>query len=164
MKLNTLDALFLNELQDIYNAENQVLKALPKMIKAAKNPQLKTSFEMHLKDTEGQVQRLEQVFEELGQSPKGKTCKGMEGVIAEGEELIHERADDSVRDAGLIVAAQQVVHYEIAAYGSVCTFADLLKKSRIKQLLKENLAQEEATDQKLTQLAKGLVNQEALVS
>jgi ferritin-like metal-binding protein YciE len=164
MKLNTLDALFLNELQDIYNAENQVLKALPKMIKAAKNPQLKTSFEMHLKDTEGQVQRLEQVFEELGQSPKGKTCKGMEGVIAEGEELIHERADDSVRDAGLIVAAQKVEHYEIAAYGSVCTFADLLKKSRIKQLLKENLAQEEATDQKLTQLAKGLVNQEALVS
>src|SRR5688500_13076546 len=144
MKLKTLEDLFVHELQDIYSAEAQILKALPKMVKAAKSEHLRAAFQKHLEETKGQVERLNQVFDELAKPSKGVTCAGMQGLLSEGEELIDENAEPAVKDAGLIVAAQKVEHYEIAAYGSVCVFAEMLSKSNIKKLLKQNLAQEEA--------------------
>lgn len=163
MKLESLDDLLVHELQDVYNAENQLLKALPLMAEAASHPELRTAFETHLEETKQQIARLEQVFEHLGESPKGVTCKGMKGLIEEGSELIEEDATDSVKDAGLIVAAQKVEHYEMAAYGSCCVFAETLGLDEVKELLKQNLAEEEATDKKLTQLAEQIINVEAAV-
>src|SRR5579862_7813577 len=122
MDLNTLKDLFVDELKDLYSAETQMVKALPKMAQAATTPELKQAFEQHLQQTEGHVQRLEQIFQRMGQDGKGKTCKAMQGLIAEGEERIKQQGAPSVKDAGLIADAQRVEHYEIAAYGSARTY------------------------------------------
>ncbi len=161
MKLDSLKALYIEELRDLYNAENQITKALPKMAKAATSPELKQAFEMHLEETQGQIGRLEQIFEALGESPKGKTCKAMQGLVEEGEEILKAKADPMVRDAALIAAAQRVEHYEIAGYGTVRTYAKLLKEQKAAKLLQETLDEEGATDEKLTSLAEGGINIEA---
>lgn len=156
MEMESLKDLFVEELKDLYSAENQILKALPKMIKKATSKQLKSGFEQHLKETQGQVERLEKIFEELGQSPKGKKCKGMEGVLADGKELMEEDAEPEVMDAGLISAAQHVEHYEIAGYGCVRTYAELLGHNNFANLLQKTLDEESATDKKLTELARNI--------
>ena len=161
-KLNTLHDLLVHELQDLYDAEQRLVKALPKMAKAANTPQLKAAFESHLRETEQQVKRLEQAFTEMGLSAEAKTCAAMKGLVEEGSDMISEDADPMVKDAGLIVAAQKVEHYEIASYGSACVFAEVLGLSRVKQILKQTMAEEEAADKKLTQLAEGFINQQAV--
>ena len=162
MKLDTLQKLFLNELRDLYHAEGQLLKALPKMAEGASSQELKKAFEDHLKETEGQVERLEEVFELLGETPKGKVCHGMKGLIEEGSEILEEDGEDSVLDAGIIVAAQKVEHYEIASYGSVRTFAELLGHDDIVELLQTTLDEESAANELLNNLAQEIVNPEAL--
>ena len=152
MKESALKELYIDELRDIYNAENQLTKALPKMAKAANSDELRAGFEEHLEQTKGHVDRLEQIFKELGEKPTGKKCKGMEGLVAEGKEMIDEQEGDSL-DAGLISAAQRVEHYEIAAYGCVRTYANLLGEKEAAQLLGQTLQEEKETDQKLTKLA-----------
>jgi len=154
MKLNTLRDMFVDELKDLYSAENQLLKALPKMAKAATSANLKRAFESHLKETQGQVERLEQVFETLDESPKGKKCKAMEGLVEEGAEWMKEDADPDVMDAGLIACAQRVEHYEMAGYGCVRTYAQLLGETKVSGLLQKTLDEEGAADKKLTELAK----------
>ena len=149
-----LKELYLDELKDLYNAENQLVKALPKLAKAAASEELRAGFEEHLEQTRGHVSRLEQIFKSLGENPKGKKCKGMEGLVEEGSEIIDEDFDDRVKDAGLIGAAQRVEHYEIAAYGTVKTFADTLGHTEHVSLLEETLEEEKETDAKLTDLAK----------
>jgi ferritin-like metal-binding protein YciE len=161
MKLSTLQDLLVEELQDIYDAENQILKALPKMAKAASAPQLRQAFEDHLEQSRTHVERLDRVFEQFGAKSKGKPCKAMQGLIAEGEEMIKEKADPAVRDAGLIAAAQRVEHYEIAAYGCARTYARQLGQQQGAQLLQQTLDEEGMTDKKLTQLAETLINLEA---
>ena len=156
MKLESLNELFVEELKDLYSAENQILKALPKMIKKATSRQLKSGFEQHLKETQVHVERLEKIFQEIGESPKGKKCKGMEGVIDDGKELMEEDAEPEVMDAGLIGAAQHVEHYEIAGYGCVRTYAELLGHSNFANLLQNTLDEEKATDHKLTELARSI--------
>jgi ferritin-like metal-binding protein YciE len=151
--VSTIDQLFVEELKDIYSAENQITKALPKMAKAAASEELKTAFEEHLEETEGQIERLDQIFETLGVDPKGKTCEGMKGVIEEGEEMLKLTEEGGVRDAALISAGQRVEHYEIAAYGAVRTYAQKLGKKQVVELLEETLEEEKATDKKLTQIA-----------
>jgi ferritin-like metal-binding protein YciE len=163
MKLNTLQKLYTDELRDLYNAENQLLKALPKMAKAASSEDLKEAFEKHLEQTKGHVERLEQVFEELGEKPKGKTCRAMKGLIEEGSEILGEDGEESVLDAGIIVAAQKVEHYEIAGYGSVRTFAHLLGKDKSAELLQTTLDEESETNEILNKLAESVVNPEALM-
>jgi len=158
MKIDSLDILLEEELKDIYSAEKQLLKALPKMAKKASSDELRTAFEEHLTVTEGQVTRLEEVFEVLGKTAKAKTCKAMEGLIEEATELMEEDADDAVMDAGLIAAAQKVEHYEIASYGTVRTWANLCGKEDAAELLQETLDEEAEADQKLTELAESLVN------
>jgi ferritin-like metal-binding protein YciE len=153
MNLDTLRDLFVDELKDLYNAEHQLLKALPKMAKAATSRQLAQAFESHLKETKGQVERLEQVFAGLDASPKGKKCKAMEGLVEEGSEWMEEDADPDVMDAGLIACAQRVEHYEIAGYGCVRTYAQLLGETKAAALLQKTLDEEGAADKKLTQLA-----------
>ena len=153
MEMESLKDLLVEELKDLYSAENQILKALPKMIKKATSKELKSGFETHLKETEVQVQRLEKIFQELDVSPKGKKCKGMEGVIEDGKELMEEDATPEVMDAGLISAAQHVEHYEMAGYGGARTYAELLGHSNIASLLQKTLDEERATDEKLTSLA-----------
>lgn len=160
MKMEDLKDLFVDELKDLYSAENQITKALPKMAKKASSPDLKQGFELHLEQTKGQIARLEQIFEELGESPKGKKCHGMEGLLEEGKELMEEDAEPEVLDAGLISAAQRVEHYEIAAYGTVRTYAELLGMSKAAKLLGETLNEEKDTDQKLSGLA-GKINVQA---
>jgi ferritin-like metal-binding protein YciE len=162
MSLDTLEKLYIDELRDLYNAENQLLKALPKMAKGASSPELKDAFEKHLEQTKGHVQRLEELFEQRDESPKGKTCKAMKGLIEEGSEILKEDGEDSVLDAGMIVAAQKVEHYEIASYGSVRTFANLLGKDEEAKLLQATLDEESETNEILNQLAEGIVNEEAL--
>jgi ferritin-like metal-binding protein YciE len=162
MKLETLKELYVEELKDLYSAENQILKALPKMAKAAGSPQLRAGFEEHLNQTREHVSRLEQIFDGLGASPKGKHCKGMEGVLEEGDELLKEDADPDVLDAGLISAAQHVEHYEIAGYGTCRTYARLLGDDRAATLLETTLSEEEMTDKKLTQLAQNGINIQAV--
>ena len=161
MKLEQLQDLFVHNLKDMYSAENQILKALPKMVEAAETPELKSAFEEHLKQTQGQVQRLEQVFDKIKEKPGGVVCKGMKGLLEEGQELIEEKADPAVRDAGLIEAAQKVEHYEIAGYGTLRTYANLLGFKDVAGLLQQTLDEEGATDKKLTRLAEGIVNKEA---
>ncbi len=161
MKLKTLRDLLVEELKDLYSAENQLVKALPKMAKAATNPDLKAGFLEHLEQTRGHVARLERACEQLGVTPKGKKCAAMEGLIEEGKELLQEDAAPSVLDAGLIAAAQKVEHYEIASYGTVRTWADLLGLSEVSSLMQETLDEEKATDEKLTTLAEETVNEEA---
>lgn len=153
MELDSLKELFVEQLQDLYSAETQILKALPKMIKTASAPELKAGFEEHRKQTEQQVKRLEQIFEGLDEDATGKKCKGMEGLLKEGEELMGEDADPDVMDAGLISAAQHVEHYEIAGYGTVRTYAELLGNNEAVQLLQKTLDEEKETDVKLTKLA-----------
>ncbi len=160
-KLASLDDLLVHELQDIYNAEGQILKALPRMIKAATHPDLKQAFEEHRQQTEGQVRRLEQAFKLLGVPAKGRKCEGMAGVIEEGRKVMEEDAEPPVRDAALIAAAQKVEHYEIASYGCVCTYAEMLGYDQVHDLLGQNLDEEETTDQRLTALAESVINQEA---
>jgi len=160
MEMESLRDLFVEELKDLYSAENQILKALPKMIKKASSRELKSGFEQHLKETQGHVERLEKIFQELDQSPRGKKCKGMEGIIADGKELMEEDAESEVMDAGLISAAQHVEHYEMAGYGCVRTYAELLGHSSFVDLLQQTLDEETATDEKLTQLA-GKINVQA---
>jgi ferritin-like metal-binding protein YciE len=153
MKMESLQELFVKELQDLYSAENQITEALPKMAKAASSAELKAGFEQHLDQTKGQVKRLEQIFEQLGTSAKGDKCKGMEGLLKEGEELMDEDAEPEVLDAGLIAAAQKVEHYEIASYGTVRTYANLLGMSKAANLLEQTLNEEKETDSKLTDIA-----------
>ena len=154
MKESALKELYIDELRDLYSAENQLTKALPKLAKASTSDNLRSGFEEHLKQTEGHVKRLEKIFKELGEKPTGKKCKGMEGLIEEGAEMIKEgELEDEVLDAGLISAAQRVEHYEIAAYGCVRTYADLLGEADAVELLDQTLKEEKETDQKLTKLA-----------
>jgi ferritin-like metal-binding protein YciE len=160
-KLSSLDDLLVHELQDIYNAEGQILKALPKMAKAATNPELKTAFEEHRVQTEGHLRRLEEVFKLLGLPAKGKKCDGMAGLIEEGKKTMEQDADPAVLDAALIAAAQKVEHYEIASYGCVSTYAEMLGHDQVHELLGQNLDEEETTDQRLTALAETVINPEA---
>src|ERR1700676_1510362 len=161
MEHQALKDLYIDELKDIYNAENQLVKALPKMAKTANSEELRTGFEEHLEQTRGHVQRLEQIFKELGEKPSGKKCKGMEGLVAEGQEMMDEDFEDDLMDAALISAAQRVEHYEIAAYGTVRTYAELLGEDTAAQLLEQTLEEEKETDQKLTDLA-GDINVQAM--
>jgi ferritin-like metal-binding protein YciE len=161
MSLDSLEKLFLEELKDIYNAEKQLLRGLPRMAKSAESAELQQAFTKHLKETEGQVQRLERVFQELGQSARGKTCKGMQGLMEEGKEVMEKEGEGPVIDAALIAAAQKVEHYEIAAYGCLRTYAQLLGLSQAVQLLQQTLDEEEATDKKLTKLGESGINQAA---
>jgi len=163
MKLDTLEKLYINELRDLYNAEQQLLKALPKMAKGASSEELKDAFEKHLEQTKSHVERLEHVFEELDEKPKGKTCKAMKGLIEEGSEILEEDGEASVLDAGIIVAAQKVEHYEMAAYGSLRTFAHLLGKDSSAELLQTTLDEESETNEILNQLAETIVNPEAVM-
>ena len=148
-----LKELYIDELKDLYNAESQLVKALPKMAKAASSEELRQGFEEHLEQTKGHVQRLEKIFQAWGESPKGKKCKGMEGLIEEGSEVMEEDYEGSVLDAALIGAAQRVEHYEIAGYGTVRSMAETLGESDHVSLLEETLEEEKATDEKLTELA-----------
>jgi ferritin-like metal-binding protein YciE len=161
MKQNALRGLYVDELKDLYSAETQLVKALPKMAKAATSPDLKTGFEKHLRQTEEHVSRLERVFKALGESPKGKTCKGMKGLIEEGKEMIEEDPGDEELDAGLIAAAQRVEHYEIAGYGCVRTYAELLEEDDAVSILQKTLSEEQETEEKLTELAQQ-INVEAM--
>jgi ferritin-like metal-binding protein YciE len=163
METNRLKHLYVEELKDLYSAENQMVKALPKMIKAATSEDLRTGFEEHLEQTKGHVSRLEEIFKALEESPKGKKCKGMEGLIKEGGEMIEEDLAPEELDAGLISAAQRVEHYEIAGYGCVSTYAKLLGEDEAESLLRETLEEEKKTDEKLTQLAES-INLEAASS
>lgn len=154
--MNTLRETFLQELADIYDAEKQLVKALPKMAKAAQNDQLREGIEEHLEQTEEHIQRLEQVFEQFGEKAKARKCHGIAGLLEEGQERIREKAGD----AALISAAQKVEHYEIAAYGSLKSWAELLKENDAADLLDETLEEEKNTDEKLTEMAESVVNQE----
>ena len=162
MKLNTLKKLYVNELRDLYNAESQLLKALPKMAKGASSAELKQAFEDHLEQTKDHVDRLDEIFKGLDEKPTGKTCKAMKGLIEEGSEMLDEDGEESVIDAGLIGAAQRVEHYEIAAYGTVRTFANLLGEEEAADLFQQTLDEEGETDKQLSELAEEIVNQEAL--
>jgi ferritin-like metal-binding protein YciE len=161
-KLNNLEDLFVHELKDLYSAEQQILKALPKMAEAAEHQELKRAFQDHERMTRDQVQRLDMIADDLGKDIKGHKCKGIEGIIKEGEELIKAKADSDVRDAGLIGAAQRVEHYEIAGYGTARTFARRLGHSRAAELLQQTLDEEGQTDQRLTQIAESMVNRDAM--
>jgi len=154
--------LFVEELKDLYHAEQQLVKALPKMAKAASDPALKSGFNKHLKQTEGHARRLEKVFRLLGEKPATKVCEGMKGLIKEGQEKIEEDLPDSIKDAALIGAAQKVEHYEIAAYGTLRTYADLMERDDVAELLQATLDEEGETDKKLTQIAETL-NVEAVM-
>jgi ferritin-like metal-binding protein YciE len=158
---NDLHELFLDELADIYNAEQQLTKALPKLAKTAKNDELREAFEQHLEETENHVSRLDQVFESLGESMKRKKCKGMEGLIEEGEEVISDQKNSDALDAGLIISAQKVEHYEIAAYGSLCSWAEQMGHNDALELLRQTLEEEKAADEKLTGIAESVANTQA---
>lgn len=160
MKMESLQELYVDELKDLYSAEKQLLKALPKMAKAASSDELRQSFEDHLEETMIQVERLEQIFEDLEVSPRGKKCVGMEGLIEEGKELMEEDAEPDVLDAGLIAKAQHIEHYEMAGYGCVRTYAELLGYKDAAKLLQATLDEEGAADKKLTGLAQ-TINVEA---
>ncbi len=157
-----LEELLVDELKDLYSAENQIIKALPRMAKGASSPELKRSFERHLEETKRQVERLEQIGEALDIRLTGKKCKGMEGLIEEGKELLSEDLEDDALDAGLIGAAQKVEHYEIAAYGTARAHAMVLGYNKAAKLLQQTLDEETATDKKLTALAENIVNVEAV--
>jgi ferritin-like metal-binding protein YciE len=160
MALNTLEDLLVHELQDLYDAEHQLTKALPKMAEEASSSKLRDGFNTHLKETENQIKRLEQVFEAMGQKAERKTCMAMQGLIKEANETIKEKMADDVKDAALIASAQRVEHYEIAGYGTARTFAEVLGMNEVAQMLQQTLDEEAATDEKLTQAAKS-INREA---
>lgn len=160
MKLENLEQLFLQELRDLYDMEDQITEALPKLIEAAHYPQLKNALQQHLKVTQQQVKRLDQVFDILGEDASGQTCKGMKGIIKEGDEIVSQGGDNATVDAGIISAAQRVEHYEMAGYGTVRTYAELLGQQQIARLLQQTLDEEKEADEKLTEIARG-VNIEA---
>ena len=164
MSLDSLDKLFLEELKDIYNAEKQLTRALPRMAKAAESPELQQAFTKHLRETEGQIRRLERIFQQLGQTARGKKCKGMEGLVEEGKEMMEEEGQAPVLDAALIASAQKVEHYEIAAYGCLRTYAQLLGYDEAQRLLQETLEEEEAADKKLTELGESGINEAAVAA
>ena len=157
----TFHDAFLEELRDLYNAEKQLTRALPRMAKAATAAPLVDAFETHLQETLGQVERLEQVFESLGESARGKQCEGIAGIIEEGKDAMSQNFDESTMDAALIAAAQRIEHYEIAAYGTVVAWAEAMGHDEAHRLLQETLEEEKATDQKLTSLATGGINERA---
>lgn len=161
MKLESLRELYIEELRDLYHAEKQLVKALPKMAEAATSPELQTAFENHLEETRGHVERLEQIFDRLDIPARGKTCKAMVGLIEEAQELLDEDAEPHVRDAGLIAMAQRVEHYEIAGYGTVRTYAEDLGDQDAAELLQQTLDEEGECDHKLTELAE-TINLEAM--
>jgi len=163
MKINTLKKLYIEELRDLYNAENQLLKALPKMAKGASSDELKQALEDHLGETKVHVERLEEIFGALDESPKGKTCKAMKGLVEEGSEILEEDGEPTVLDAGIIAAGQKVEHYEIASYGTVRAWAELLGEEDAVELLQQTLDEEGAANEKLNELAEDIVNPEALV-
>jgi ferritin-like metal-binding protein YciE len=163
MEMETLRDLYVEEIKDLYSAENQILKALPRMIKAATHPQLKKAFTKHEKQTRQHAKRLERIAKQLGEKPTGKKCVGMEGLLEEGKELMKEKPDKEVLDAGLITAAQHVEHYEMAGYGTCRTWARLLGYDEQAQLLQQTLDEEQQTDLDLTALAESSVNIEAAV-
>ena len=160
MSVNSIEKLFVEELKDLYSAENQITKALPKLAKAASSEQLKKAFEHHLKETEGQIKRLDQIFDMLSVKAASKTCQGMKGVLEEGSEMLHETEEGNVRDMALIGGAQRVEHYEMAAYGTVRSYAKQLGKTQVAQLLDETLEEEKAADKKLTEISEQ-VNRQA---
>jgi len=160
MKATTLKDVYVDELRDLYNAEQQLIKALPKMAKAATSEDLRQGFEEHLEQTKGHARRLEQIFEALGESVKGKKCKGMEGIVTDGAEVIAEDYEGAAMDAAIISAAQRVEHYEIAGYGSVHAYATILGETEAANLLERTLNEEKETDQKLTDLSEN-INEEA---
>jgi ferritin-like metal-binding protein YciE len=160
-KMQTLEDLFTDLLKDLYSAERQLVKALPKMAKNSSSPDLQRAFQEHLKQTERQSERIERIFTELGGSPRGKKCVGMEGLIEEGNEIMKEDAEPEVMDAGLIAAAQKVEHYEIASYGTARAWAERLGYDRAARLLQETLDEESMANEKLTQIAESHVNMEA---
>ena len=162
MKIESLRDLYVEQLHDLYSAETQLVEALPKMAKAASNPQLQNAFQEHLTQTKTHVQRIEQIFQKLGAKPKDQTCKGMEGLIKEGSEMTKMKGEPAAIDAGLIAAAQRVEHYEIAGYGCVHTYAQQLGEQQHAQLLQQTLNEEGQTDKKLTQLAEQVINLEAV--
>ncbi|MGQ0703652.1 MAG: YciE/YciF ferroxidase family protein [Gemmatimonadales bacterium] len=164
MSLESLQDLLVEELRDLYNAEQQLVKALPRIAEQATTPSLRQAFQDHLRETEGHVTRLEQIFSGLGEKPSGKKCKGMEGLLDEGEDMLSEQGLDPVRDAGIIAAAQRVEHYEIAAYGCAAAFAQLLGRPDIVTLLQQTLDEEKAADRKLNAIAEGEVNSEAMTA
>ena len=163
MRLESLKDLYLEQLKDLYSAETQLVDALPKMAEAATAGDLKRGFQEHLRQTQEHVNRLERIFQSLGEKPGGHTCEGMKGLIREGEQMIKMKGEPSVLDAGLIAAAQRVEHYEIAGYGTVRTYAELLGHDEHVTLLERTLTEEEETDERLTMLAESHVNEEALV-
>src|SRR5687768_13908431 len=160
--IDSMNELFVDELRDIYDAEKRLTKAIPKLAKKASNEDLRSALKEHLQETEGQVQRLEQAFEHLGERAKGKPCAGMRGIIEEGDEHVAEDYDDDdLRDAVIIGSAQRVEHYEIAAYGTAMAHAKLLDQDEVLQLLSESLDEEKAADERLTEIAESVVNLEA---
>jgi len=161
MEMTDLKDLLVEELKDLYSAEKQILSARSKVAKSIQNDELKAAFEMHMKETEEQKNRLEQILERMGESTRGKKCKGMEGLIEENKELLEEDAEPEVLDAGLIVGLQKIEHYEIAGYGSAVTFAKLLGDDESAQLLAQTLDEEERTDKKLSEIAESSINLEA---
>lgn len=163
MKLDTLKKIYVEELRDVYSAEQQLVKALPKMAKAASSDELRDAIETHLDQTKGHVERLEQIFEALDENPKGKICQAMKGLIEEGSEILGANGEDSVLDAGIIAAAQKVEHYEIATYGTLRSWADLLNQDEAAGLLQETLDEEGEADKTLNELAEDIVNPEALL-
>lgn len=161
VEFNSLNDLFLNQIEDLYDAENRLTKALPKMAEAAHSGQLKQAIQQHLTETQGHVSRLETIFRELKVEPKRETCQAMKGLIAEGEEMIDAKGDPEVKDSALIAAAQRVEHYEISGYGTVRTFAQRLGLTKIANLLQQTLLEEVAADKKLTTIAESSVNVQA---
>jgi ferritin-like metal-binding protein YciE len=161
-EMTSMQELLVEELRDLYDAERQLVKALPKMAKASESDELRTAFEEHLTVTQNQVERLEQIFEQLDERPTGKKCAGMQGLIEEGSEHVSAKGDKRVRDAALIGDAQKVEHYEIAAYGTARTHAKHLGMSDIAKLLQQTLDEEGEADKKLTELAEGMINEQAV--
>ena len=164
MKSKELDALFLEALKDIYYAERKILRALPKMMRAAQSPQLKQAFQQHKDETEGHKERLDQVFEMIGRRPQGKTCPAIDGIIEEGEEVMDTFKGTPALDAGLVAAAQAVEHYEMARYGTLCAWAKVLGMDEAVQVLTQTLEEEKKTDETLTQLAESEINQTAIAA
>ena len=161
MEIDSLQELLIEEMRDLYSAENQLTKALPKMAKKASNPQLKKAFETHLKETENHAKRLQQIFDKLGKKPTGKKCAAMTGLVEEGKEMMGEDMEEDTMDAALISIAQKVEHYEIASYGTVRTWANLLGDEQTARLLQQTLDEEGKTDKLLSQLAESSINIEA---
>jgi ferritin-like metal-binding protein YciE len=161
MAEGTLHDAFLDELRDTYDAEKQLTKALPKLAKSSSSPELRDAFESHLEETRGHVDRLEQVFEAMGEKPRGKHCEGIAGIIEEGKTIMGEDFDESTMDAALIAAGQRAEHYEMAAYGTLIAWARVMGHTEAADLLEETLEEEKAADQKLSSLAEGGINQEA---